>query len=175
MWEDNARITTGCRSLDLSSIVCLMTGARYVCCIIWLIWVIISKRCRRVSMVVAEGWLASIWHQDTCNYQDGVCWAVRLRGTPNVMFYVFVFILLSWGPFYWYGLTSSPAWISNHIPSEVWEEIIYPFRNVNGCDATREHIHHADPSWRYRPNGKTPSHPQPLWTFDYDQHELWQT
>ena len=37
------------------------------------------------------------------------------------------------GLFYWHGLTLIPAWISNHMPSKVWEEIIYPFPNFNGC------------------------------------------
>ena len=25
-----------------------------------------------------------------------------------------------------------PAWISNHMPSKVWDEINYPFQNFNG-------------------------------------------
>ena len=33
------------------------------------------------------------------------------------------------GPFYKHGLTLLPAWISNHMPSE----ITYPFLNCNGC------------------------------------------
>ena len=40
-------------------------------------------------------------------------------------------VFYSWGPFYWHGLIS--AWISNHMPSEVWDEITYPFPNLNGC------------------------------------------
>ena len=31
-----------------------------------------------------------------------------------------------WGPFYKHGLTLIPAWSSNHMPSEVWDEITYP-------------------------------------------------
>ena len=26
-----------------------------------------------------------------------------------------------------------PAWISNYMPGKVWDEIIYPFLNFNGC------------------------------------------
>ena len=26
-----------------------------------------------------------------------------------------------------------PAWISNHMPGKVWDEITYPFLNFNGC------------------------------------------
>ena len=32
-----------------------------------------------------------------------------------------------WGPFYWHGLTLIPAWISNHMPIKVWDEVTYPF------------------------------------------------
>ena len=40
---------------------------------------------------------------------------------------------LSSGFFYYQGLTLIPAWISNHTPSKVWDEITYPFLNFNGC------------------------------------------
>ena len=36
-------------------------------------------------------------------------------------------------PFYYHGLTLIPAWISNHIHFELWDEITYPFLNFNGC------------------------------------------
>ena len=42
-------------------------------------------------------------------------------------------INICWDPFHWHGLTSIPAWISNHIPSKMWDEIRYPFQNFNGC------------------------------------------
>ena len=32
----------------------------------------------------------------------------------------------------WGTLTLIPAWISNYIPSKVWDEITYPFPNFNG-------------------------------------------
>ena len=38
-----------------------------------------------------------------------------------------------WGPFYKHGLTLIPAWIINHMPSKVWDEINYPFLNFNGA------------------------------------------
>ena len=37
------------------------------------------------------------------------------------------------GLFYQYGLTLTPAWISNHMRSKVWAEVTYPFPNFNGC------------------------------------------
>ena len=30
------------------------------------------------------------------------------------------------------GSTLIPAWISNYVPSKVWNEITYPFLNFNG-------------------------------------------
>ena len=35
-------------------------------------------------------------------------------------------------PFYQHGLTLIPAWISNHMPSKVWDEITDPLLNFNG-------------------------------------------
>ena len=36
-------------------------------------------------------------------------------------------------PFYWYGLTLIPAWISHYIRYKVWHGISYPFLNFNGA------------------------------------------
>ena len=36
------------------------------------------------------------------------------------------------GPFYYHGLPLIPAWISNRMPSKVWDETTYPFPNFNG-------------------------------------------
>ena len=30
-------------------------------------------------------------------------------------------------------ITLIPAWISNHMPSRVWDEITCPFQNFNSC------------------------------------------
>ena len=38
-----------------------------------------------------------------------------------------------WGPFYKHGLTLIPAWITNHIHYNVWDEITYQFSNFNGA------------------------------------------
>ena len=38
------------------------------------------------------------------------------------------YILLTW-------INLTPAWISNHILREAWDEITYPFKNVDGCSA----------------------------------------
>ena len=51
-------------------------------------------------------------------FQQPQCWELTMNNT--------------WGPFYWHGLTLIPAWMSNHLPSKMWDEIIYPFPNFNG-------------------------------------------
>ena len=43
------------------------------------------------------------------------------------------FYIEAWGPFYEHGLILIPAWISNHVPCNVWDEITYPFLSFNGC------------------------------------------
>ena len=43
------------------------------------------------------------------------------------------FLWCDWAPFYWHGLTLISAWISNHMPSKVWNGITYPSLNFNGC------------------------------------------
>ena len=35
--------------------------------------------------------------------------------------------------FYYHGLTLIPAWISNYMPGKVWDGIIHPILNFNGC------------------------------------------
>ena len=53
-------------------------------------------------------------------------------------------------PFYKHGLTLIPSWISNHMPSKVWDEITFPFSNFNTTDV-RELISNFIPHFiRYR-------------------------
>ena len=40
--------------------------------------------------------------------------------------------LVSRSPFYYWWLTFISTWISNHMPSKVWDETAYPFPNFNG-------------------------------------------
>ena len=42
-------------------------------------------------------------------------------------------LTLSSGSFYWHGLALIPARISNYTHYNVWDEIIDPFLNFNGC------------------------------------------
>ena len=41
--------------------------------------------------------------------------------------------LKRWCHFYWHDLTFIPAWITNHISGQVWDEITYPFPNFNAA------------------------------------------
>ena len=40
---------------------------------------------------------------------------------------------ISQGPFHEHGLPLISVWISNHMSSEMWDEIIYPFPSFKGC------------------------------------------
>ena len=58
-----------------------------------------------------------------------------------VSYIVDIWLLITWlmnllarEPFYYHGLTLIPAWIINHMPSEVLYEITYPFPNFNGTN-----------------------------------------
>ena len=53
----------------------------------------------------------------------------NLTGTNEIKFQ----LELPAAPFYWYGLNLISAWISNHMPNKVCNEITYPFPNFNGC------------------------------------------
>ena len=59
--------------------------------------------------------------------ENAICraaWSQLKTGVP---------LFAIWYPFHYHGLTSIPAWISNHMPSEVRNEITYPFQNFNCC------------------------------------------
>ena len=43
--------------------------------------------------------------------------------------------IATWSPFYKHVSTLIPACISNHMPSRVWDEIIYPFPNIRHGEA----------------------------------------
>ena len=69
-------------------------------------------------------------------------WTLTRNYRPDLFIYQIVFIIyildkvsksivqVSWGS---HGLTLMSAWIRNHMPSKVWDEITYPFPNFNGC------------------------------------------
>ena len=67
---------------------------------------------------------------------DGQCQSARGQIHALQMIDSMIYILgpeYSGGPFYWHGLTVILAWISNYIHCNVWDEINYPFTNVNGA------------------------------------------
>ena len=61
-----------------SSIFCVIIVTRCVCCVIWVMWVIVVWSRRRVSMVVVDG-LVPIRHQGICNRHIGIGLSVCLK------------------------------------------------------------------------------------------------
>ena len=56
-----------------------------------------------------------------------VCkFGVRFHIFINIYAFTYIFTLF-------YGLTLIPTWMSNRMPSKLWDEITYPFLNFNGC------------------------------------------
>ena len=47
-------------------------------------------------------------------------------------------VLHIWDPFYEHELTLIPAWINNHLPGKMWNEIAYLFTTFNDCIAACE-------------------------------------
>ena len=50
-----------------------------------------------------------------------------MQGNVFRKFHVKGMSISSRGPFYKYGLTLIPAFLSNHMPSQAWDEITYLF------------------------------------------------
>ena len=57
-------------------------------------------------------------------------WIGELFLSANIHF---ICILVSRDPFYQNGLFLIPAWISNHMPSKMWDEVTFPIPNFDGC------------------------------------------
>ena len=62
-----------------------------------------------------------------------------LRGYHHIIMYIYIRCIkiislwVSQDPFCQDGLTLIPSWISNHMASKVWGEIIHTFPSINGC------------------------------------------
>ena len=63
-----------------------------------------------VNRTVADD-LMPLWRKSICNHQDDIGWSTFINSSPT----------------YW---VRYPAWVSNHIPYIVWDEINCPFPNV---------------------------------------------
>ena len=68
-----------------------------------------DPKCRVVSLLIEAN-------------DDKAWWA--LYGSVN---------WVTWTLFSWHELSLIPAWISNHMPCKVWDEITYRFPNFNGA------------------------------------------
>ena len=62
----------------------------------------------------------------TCNKCLEITLPRLLPHLPGANEFILYFLQMR-EPFYWQGLTSTPVWINNHIPSKMWDEISYPF------------------------------------------------
>ena len=58
-----------------------------------------------------------------CDYQIMACCLVPSRSTH----------MYDQAPLYWNGWTLISVWINNHKPWKLWNEITYPFPNLNGA------------------------------------------
>ena len=79
-------------------------------------------------------WTNSTWFETLCDAHVTSHWygtAVRQATAMDEIKLVHASSIL--GPFSQYRLTLIPAWISNHIPNKVWDEITYSSPNLNGC------------------------------------------
>ena len=87
--------------------------------------ILIIQECKSLPILQSQ-------NQDTIDY--------KASSMGNNVFFnrgqhcaCFLAPLVPRGPFYKHGLTLIPAWISNYMPSKMWDEITYPFPNFNGC------------------------------------------
>ena len=66
-------------------------------------------------------------------FESVVCEMAAILPQPQCInpAYLIPWLLMTCGPFNLHSLTLIPAWISNHMPNNVWDEITYPFLNFN--------------------------------------------
>ena len=88
----------------------------------WAMWCLLWIFVIKVTALQRHRIVVSLWQVRTCSI-----WQL----TVSLLICLCPFV-----PFYLHGLTLIPTWISNHIPSKVWDEITYPFPNFN--DSTVE-------------------------------------
>ena len=70
-----------------------------------------------IKIIAHLFYVSSVLHRQTTSDDSAIC-------TPTFP---------PRGPFYKHGLTLISAWMNNHLPCKVWDEIIYPCQNFNGC------------------------------------------
>ena len=78
-----------------------------------------------------------------CHWTNNCWWLVCFQCVPVVFWWVNQWhssgipVYTGWSSVHWLrvrdGLTLIQAWISNHMPSKMWNEISYPFPNFNCC------------------------------------------
>ena len=73
-------------------------------------------------------WTLKMWYQNQQGKSRTMC---RFHKLYSICLQPVDTLTIS--PIYQHGLTLILAWISNHMPSEVWDEITDPFLNFNGA------------------------------------------
>ena len=72
----------------------------------------------------------------TLSYHTNFIWACRtfelVPQINGIWTWLSIWLHISWVPFYQHGLTIIPAWVNNYIHYKVWDELTYPFPNLNG-------------------------------------------
>ena len=117
---------------------------RYQLCIFWCPWVqhfnlfnkkhTLQKRCFAILIL-------TVWRQlsRTNVWKQWYCWLLLLGSvwfqwclSNHLSTFSTMTMLVTLGPLYKYGFLIL-AWICNHMPCKVWDEITYPFPNFNSC------------------------------------------
>ena len=100
---------------------------------LWLLWLSNGISDGLVNIMFWCITLSASFHtrQKSCRVVDRIC-----KSSHQVLCLVEILFVLVWyfvpcGPFYQHGLTLITAWIGNHMPSKVWDEITYAFLNFN--------------------------------------------
>ena len=91
-------------------------------------WIVKWVPGNAASYVQAWRW-TRLWMKKTIAF-PGINNDTKFTTNPLVLHSVTV---VHWSLFHQHGLTLIPAWISNHMVSEVRGEIAYPFLNFNGA------------------------------------------
>ena len=96
--------------------------------------------------------LISRHHIELCRFERITLIAsteIAFYNFPCFMRFISISLLDTQGPFRWFRLNSTPAWIGNCILSKVWYEITYPFPNFNSC-SPHEICRSSAPGWQWR-------------------------
>ena len=106
----------------------------------------VTRHCCGWNEKTYDRFLAFILHMLKCCLDDDSCTCLvnmmimgGLRKVPvfckKTIYWMNMIMMrhVAWEPFYWHGFTWITAWISNYMPSKVWDEITYPSANFSSA------------------------------------------